>query len=142
MQEIRFTGICVSDPKTYQVPESQQGGGKDDVPDITYCQFYMVVGRLRRHGERKFDYFSIKAYNKRGDFVQKYLHKSMKVYVQGELQPEQIERPSGKIDMVLGVRASSVEFLGKRSEINETILCIADEGQEEYLDIAGDLVEW
>jgi single-stranded DNA-binding protein len=142
MQEILFSGILTSEPKTYTVPESQQGLGHEDPPDLTYSQFYVVCGRLKRHGERKFDYYSVKAYNKRGDFVQRYLHKGMKVYVKGELQPEMVERPSGKIDMVLGVRASSVEFLGKRSEINETILCIADEGQEEYLDIAEDLVGW
>ena len=138
MQQIQFTGICIQEPKTYDVPLSQQGEG-DDI-DKTYCQFYVVASRLKRHGTRKYDYFSVKAYNKRGEFVQKFFHKGMKMYVQGELQPELIERPSGKIDMVLAVRASSVEFLGKRSEINESILAI--DGQDEYLDIAEDLVGW
>ena len=140
MQQIQFTGIITSEPKTYDVPESQRGD--DESPDLTFCQFYVICGRLKRHGERKFDYYSVKAYNKRGDFVQRYGHKGMKAYIQGELQPEMIERPTGKIDMILGVRASSVEFLGKRSEINETVLMIGDMGQEDYLDIAEDLVGW
>ena len=139
MQEIELSGILNTEPKTYDVPRDQQG---KDSPDLTFSQFYMVCGRIKRHGERKFDIFSIKAYNKRGEFAQKYLHKGMKVFVKGELQPELIARPSGKIDMLLVVRASHLEFLGKRSEINETVLMIGEEGQEEYLDIAEDLVGW
>lgn len=129
MQEINFTGACISEPKTY-------GVGED-----SYTQFYCASSRIRRKGERKTDYFSVKAYGKRSDFVKRFIHNHMKVYVKGELQAEIIERPSGKMDIVLGVRASTIEFLGKRDEIDEAILCIADE-QEDYIDIAEDLVGW
>lgn len=139
MQQIMFTGIITSAPTTYKVPIDQQG---EWAPDLTFCQFYVAAGRLKRRGKRKTDYFSVKAYNKRGEFVQTYGHKGMKVYVQGELQAEQIERPNGSLDILLAVRASSVEFLGMRSDINETILSVSDEGQEDYIDIADDLVGW
>lgn len=130
MQEINLTGICISDPVTYCPPDGE-----------SYSQFYVVASRIRRHGERKNDYFSVKAYGKRGEFVQKFIKKKMKVYVKGELQAEKIERPTGRIDLVLGVRASSIEFLGRRDEIDEAILCISDD-QDEYIDIAEDLVGW
>ena len=139
MQQIMFTGIILTEPTTYKVPTDQQGEWE---PDLTFCQFNVAAGRLKRRGKRKVDYFSVKAYNKRGDFVQTYGHKGMKVYVQGELQAEMIERPSGKLDFLLAVRASSVEFLGMRADINETIFSVGDEGQEDYIDIAEDLVGW
>ena len=137
MQQILFTGIITKEPKTYQT-QLDENGGKDN--GVTFCQFYVAVGRLRQNGKRKTDYFSVKAFNRCGDFVQKYGRKGMKVYVQGELQPELIERPTGQIDMLLVVRASSVEFLGRREDINEAILAMGQEGQEEYIDIAEDLI--
>lgn len=73
--------------------------------------------------------------------VQKFIHNGMKVWVKGELQAETIERPTGKVDVLLNVRASCIEFLGKRDEIDEAILTISDD-QDEYIDIAEDLVGW
>lgn len=137
MQQILFTGIITKEPKTYELPSSESVG---EDTDKSFCQFYVAAGRLRRNGGRKVDYFSVKAFNKRGEFVQKFGHKGMKVYVQGELQPEIIERPTGQIDMLLAVRASSIELLGMREDINETILSMGQEGQEEYIDIAEDIV--
>ncbi len=130
MQEINFTGAVISEPKTY-------GLGDDE-----FTQFYAASTRIRRKDEeKKTDYFSVKAYGKRSDFVKRFLHKSMKVYVKGELQAEVIERPTGKIDLILGVRASTIEFLGRREDIDNAIMCVSDE-QDEYIDIAEDLVGW
>ena len=129
MQEIHLTGACISEPKTY-------GDGED-----SFTQFYVAAPRLRRKEDRKTDYYSVKAYGKRGEFIHRFLHKAMKVYIKGELQPELIERPTGKVDLILGIRANSIEFLGKREDIDETILGITDD-QDEYIDIAEDLVGW
>ena len=130
MQEINLSGICISAPKTYETPN-----------DGPCTQFYVMCGRIRRRGERKTDYFSIKSFGKRGEMVQKFIHNGMKVWVKGELQAETIERPTGKVDVLLNVRASCIEFFGKRDEIDEAILTISDD-QDEYIDIAEDLVGW
>ena len=138
MQEILFTGVITSEPKTYVVPPDQQVGNP---PDKTYCHFNVAATRSKRPGKKRpVDYYSVKCYNQRGEFAQKYSRRGMKVFVKGELQPEIIERPSGKLEILLNVRAYNTEFLGRREDINETILAMGQEGQEEYIDIAEDLI--
>ena len=138
MQQILFTGVITSEPKTYVVPAGQQIGNP---PDMTFCHFNVAATRTKRPGKKRpVDYYSVRCYNQRGEFAQKYAKRGMKVWVQGELQPEIIERPSGKLEILLNVRAVNTEFLGRREDINETILAMGQEGQEEYIDIAEDLI--
>ena len=138
MPEILFTGVITSEPKTYVVPADQQVGNP---PDKTFCHFNVAATRSKRPGKKRpVDYYSVRCYNQRGEFAQKYAKRGMKVFVKGELQPEIIERPTGKLEILLNVRAYNTEFLGRREDINETILAMGQEGQEEYIDIAEDIV--
>lgn len=138
MQNVLISGIITSEPKTYVVPADQQIGNP---PDLTFCHFNIAATRAKRTPKKRpVDYFSIRCYNKIGEFAQKYGHRGMKAFVQGELSPEIIERPTGKLELLLNVRAFTIEFLGRREDINEAILSIGQENQEEYIDIAEDLV--
>ena len=140
---IIFDGHIITDPVKYDCAKPKP---EESNPDYSYCFFKVLSGRIRRHGERKRDVFSVKAYNTarsyQGDICMKHCFKGQPVVVIGELQPEQIERPEGNVDMVIGVRASHVRFLAREKDIVGRVMAAVTDEQEYYPDIEDDIIDW
>ena len=62
------------------------------------------------------DFFRVQAWRQLGEVCSKYVKKSMKVAVIGELQPRLYEAKDGTARMSLDVCADDVEFMSRADE--------------------------
>ena len=102
MQKLFITGNLVADP---EVRSTQNG--------TTVCLFTVAVNRrfANKDGDRQTDFFRVNAWRQLGEVCAKYLSKSKKVAVIGELQARTYEAKNGETRMSLDVAADEVEFL-------------------------------
>ena len=107
MQKITLTGNVCNDPETRSTPSG-----------VTVCSFNVAVDRRFRDskGEKVTDFFRIQAWRGLGETCAKYVKKSMKVAVIGELQPRLYEAKDGTARMSLDVCADDVEFMTRADE--------------------------
>ena len=73
----------------------------------------------RKFNANETDYPSIVAFGKTAEFVSKYLHKGMKIVVEGRLQTGSYEKDGRKI-YTTDVIADSIEFAESKKEPQET----------------------
>ncbi len=105
-KQIVIGNVC-NDPETRATPSG-----------VTVCSFNVAVDRRFRDskGEKVTDFFRIQAWRGLGETCAKYVKKSMKVAVIGELQPRLYEAKDGKTRMSLDVVADEVEFMSRADE--------------------------
>ena len=105
-KQIVIGNVC-NDPETRSTPSG-----------VTVCSFNVAVDRRFRDskGEKVTDFFRIQAWRGLGETCAKYVKKSMKVAVIGELQPRLYEAKDGKTRMSLDVVADEVEFMSRAEE--------------------------
>lgn len=105
-KQIVIGNVC-NDPETRATPSG-----------VTVCSFNVAVDRRFRDskGEKVTDFFRIQAWRGLGETCAKYVKKSMKVAVIGELQPRLYEAKDGTARMSLDVCADDVEFMSRADE--------------------------
>lgn len=103
MNKIILMGRLTADPKV------RYGGAQN----ICIAQFSIAVDRrYKKEGQPKADFFNCVSFGKQGEFVEKYLHKGIKILLEGELQNNNYENPKHPGEMVYGMQvlANQIEF--------------------------------
>ncbi len=63
-----------------------------------------------KDGESIADFFNCTAFGQRAEFIEKYIHKGMKVFIEGDLQQNSYETKEGEKRTSVSVVISSIEF--------------------------------
>ncbi len=88
-------------------PEVRYGGAQN----IAIARFSLAVDRrYKREGQPQADFFNCTAFGKLGEFVEKYLHKGIKIILEGEIQNDNYENKDHQMVYGFRVIASSIEF--------------------------------
>lgn len=88
-------------------PEVRYGGAQN----IAIARFSLAVDRrYKREGQPQADFFNCTAFGKLGEFVEKYLHKGIKVVLEGEMQNDNYENKDHQMVYGFRVITSSIEF--------------------------------
>ena len=94
-----------------------------DDPDVRYTQQNMCVARYRlavdrqsKDGKREADFINCVAWDKRGEFAEKYLHRGMKIAVEGSIRTGSYTDRDGKKVYTTDVWVQSHEFCESRGE--------------------------
>jgi len=108
-KQIVIGNVC-NDPETRATPSG-----------VTVCSFTVAADRRFRDskGEKVTDFFRIQAWRGLGETCAKYVKKSMKVAVIGELQARTYQAKDGTTRMSLDVQADEVEFLSPKDDQKE-----------------------
>ena len=105
-KQIVIGNVC-NDPETRSTPSG-----------VTVCSFNVAVDRRFKDakGNKVTDFFRVQAWRQLGEVCSKYVKKSMKVAVIGELQPRLYEAKDGTARMSLDVCADDVEFMSRAED--------------------------
>ena len=89
-------------------------------PEVRYSQgqnptavarFSIAVDRrFKREGEPDADFFNCTAFGKQGEFVEKYLHKGVKVVITGRLQNDNYTNKEGQQVYAVRIMVEEIEF--------------------------------
>lgn len=100
MNKVFFTGRLTKEP---EVRYSQQG--------TAIANYSLAVPRAyKREGEPNVDFFNCVCFNKNAEFVERYLHKGMKIAITGKLQNETYTNKDGVKVTVTKVYVDEHEF--------------------------------
>ena len=95
-------------------------------PEIRYSQgenatciakYRLAVNRkFKREGEQEADFINCVSFGKNGEFAEKYLHKGMKVAVEGRIQTGSYTNQEGQKVYTTDIVVESQEFCESKSE--------------------------
>lgn len=107
MNNIVLIGNLTADPESRSTPTG-----------VSVTSFTIAVNRRfpAADGQKQTDFFRIQAWRQLGDTCARYLKKSKKVAVRGELQARLYDAKDGSKRMSLDVQADEVEFLSPKDE--------------------------
>lgn len=90
-------------------------------PEVKYTQtninmtlFTIAVNRRTKNNEKSADFFNIVAWNKTGEFVNKYFKKGQQVAIIGRLSTREYVDSNGNKKQVIEVIAEEVYFADRR----------------------------
>lgn len=108
MNNIVLIGNLTADPESRSTPSG-----------VSVTSFTIAVNRrfAAADGQKQTDFFRIQAWRQLGDTCARYLKKSKKVAVRGELQARLYDAKDGSKRMSLDVQADEVEFLSPKDEV-------------------------
>lgn len=79
--------------------------------DMAIARFSIAVDRrFKREGQPEADFFNCTAFGKLGEFVEKYLHKGIKIALDGEIQNDNYTDKNGNKQYSVRIIANSIEF--------------------------------
>ena len=130
----RFIGIG----RLVRDPEIRYTTGENQTAVARYT--LAIDRRFKRDGEQSADFINCVAFGKQGEFVEKYLHKGMKIAVEGRVQTGSYEKDGRKV-YTTDIVVENHEFceskkLGEHAQ--ETGDGYSDEG---FMPIPGDTQE-
>ena len=73
----------------------------------------------RKYGEKKTDFFNIKAFGKTAEAMDKFLHKGSKIFVEGDLQIDEYTDKTGNKRQTVSIVVTSWEFAESKGESKE-----------------------
>lgn len=73
----------------------------------------------RKYGEKKTDFFNIKAFGKTAEAMDKFLHKGSKIFVEGDLQIDEYTDKTGNKRQTISIVVTSWEFAESKGESKE-----------------------
>ena len=73
----------------------------------------------RKYGEKKTDFFQIKAFGKTAEAMDKFLHKGSKIFIEGDIQVDEYTDKSGVKKSSVSIVISSWEFAESKEEKTE-----------------------
>lgn len=103
MNSIHIKGRLTRDPETRHT---------DSGKSVT--NFSVAVNR--RFNRDKADFFNVTAWEKTGEFVEKYFHKGSEIIVEGEMQSREYTDRDGNNRIAWDLIAGNVEFCGSKSD--------------------------
>lgn len=103
MNSIHIKGRLTRDPETRHT---------DSGKSVT--NFSVAVNR--RFNRDKADFFNVTAWEKTGEFVEKYFHKGSEIIVEGEMQSREYTDRDGNKRIAWDLIAGNVEFCGNKSD--------------------------
>ena len=99
-------------------------------PEIRYSQgenatciarYRLAVDRkYKKEGEQEADFISCVAFGKQGDFAEKYLHKGMKICVEGRIQTGSYTNKDGQKVYTTDIIVEAHEFCESKGTTSET----------------------
>lgn len=93
-------------------PEIRYGGTNNGC----IAKFDLAVDRrFKREGQPTADFFKCVAFGKTGEFVEKYLRKGTKIFLDGELQNDNYANKEGRMIYGMQIVVSQVEFAESRA---------------------------
>jgi single-strand DNA-binding protein len=90
----------------------------------------------RKYGEKKTDFYQIKAFGKTAEAMDKFLHKGSKIFVDGELQTDEYTDKNGIKKQTTSIVVSSWEFAEAKSESKES-----NESKNDFINIPDSIIE-
>lgn len=84
----------------------------------------------RKYGEKKTDFFNIKAFGKTAEAMDKFLHKGSKIFVEGDLQIDEYTDKTGNKRQTVSIVVTSWEFAESKGESKE------EDKTEKFLEVA------
>ena len=75
----------------------------------------------RKYGEKKTDFFNIKAFGKTAEAMDRYLRKGSRIFVEGDLQIDEYTDKAGNKRQTTVIAVSSWEFADSKSEKAEAV---------------------
>lgn len=120
MNQVCLIGRLARDPKIVH---------KDDLCIASY-----TLAVDRRGKDAGTDWISIKAFGKRGEFAEAYLHQGQKIAVSGRIQTGQYKDKDGKTIYTTDVVAENQEFVESKKAQEENM---KERGKEEKEDTDG-----
>ncbi len=95
-------------------------------PDVRYSQsnepiavarYTLAVDRrIKRDGQQSADFIGCIAFGKLGEFAEKYLHKGMKIAIEGHIQTGSYKNRDGQTVYTTDVIVDGCEFVEKKSD--------------------------
>lgn len=74
----------------------------------------------RKYGEKKTDFFNIKAFGKTAEAMDKFLHKGSKIFIEGDIQVDEYTDKNGVKKSSVSIVISSWEFAEGKGEKSES----------------------
>lgn len=107
MNSIIVMGRLTKDP---EVSSSTSG--------TTFARFSIAVDRrYKKDGEQDADFFNCTAFNKKAEFVEKYIKKGTKVVVSGEMRMDRVTK-DGNTTTYPKIMVSDIEFAESKKNNN------------------------
>ena len=114
MNKVIICGNLTKDPVVrYTAAQNSVNGQSQCIANYT-------LAVSRRDRDRTADYVPIVAFGKAGEFVEKYLHKGMKMLVSGHINTGSYKDQEGKTIYTWNVVAEDHEFVEKRQDASES----------------------
>lgn len=111
MNKVILIGRLVADPEV----KSSESTGK------SFARYKLAVDRpTTKEGEREADFIGCVAFGKSGEFASKYLHKGMKIAVEGRIQTGRYVNKAGDDVYTTDVVVSAHEFCEKKDSGGDT----------------------
>jgi single-strand DNA-binding protein len=85
-----------------------------DAGQSRVCKF--TVAENQRFNREKSNFHDCEAWNKTGEFVEKYFSKGSEIVVSGELQQREYEAKDGSSRRAWSINVDQVDFCGKASD--------------------------
>jgi len=111
MNYVAIKGRLTRDPETRTLDSGN-----------TICSFCVAVDRRFKNqkGERLTDFFNASAWNKTGEFVQKFFQKGQEILVNGSMQSRKVS-DDGVNRIYWDLHVDSVEFCGSKTDRQESV---------------------
>lgn len=109
MNKVIVMGRLTRDP---EVRYSQNGNS------MAIARFSIAVDRrFKREGEPEADFFNCTAFGKQGEFVEKYLHKGVKIVVEGRIQNDNYTNKDGQQVYSVRIMVENLEFAESKNAV-------------------------
>ncbi len=102
------------------------------------ASYTLAVDRTKKaeNGEKVADFISIKAFDKKADFAQNYLHKGTKLVVRGRIQTGKYTNKDGITVYTTDVVVDDQEFAESKSSAEQSAVQTGKKPEDNFLDIA------
>lgn len=102
MNKVIFMGRLTRDPEVrYSQGESQ----------TAVARFSIAVDRrFKREGDQEADFFNCVCFGKQAEFVERYLHKGIKIVLSGRIQNDNYTNKEGQMVYGMRVMVDEIEF--------------------------------
>ncbi|MGN0402052.1 MAG: single-stranded DNA-binding protein [Acetatifactor sp.] len=102
MNKVILMGRLTRDPEVRYSQGSSQ---------TTIARFSIAVDRrFKREGEPDADFFNCTCFNKQAEFVERYLHKGVKVLLSGRVQNDNYTNKDGQMVYSVRIMVDEIEF--------------------------------
>lgn len=106
VNEVRLAGRVVNDP---ELKTTQSG--------LSVTSFRIAINRPKKQGENEeADFVTVVAWKERAEFVTRYFHKGMAIWVEGAFRTRSWDDNNGNKRSVLEVVASNVKFIDSKND--------------------------